>query len=150
MKNGKYALIMGVSLFLFSCGNDVKTEETDVKEPQEEHVHDSESIELDKGEKWVVVDEMMGYIKTMENHVNQFESLEEQDYYLLAKKLEDNLNLLTSNCTMTGQAHDELHKWLLPYIDMVGELANAETKEDEVVAYKAIQASFKTFNTYFK
>lgn len=141
---------MGVALFLFSCGNEGEKETKDSETPNEEHVHNSEAIELNDGEKWVVVEEMMGYIGTMESHINEYENATEKDYYLLAKKLEDNLNLLTSNCTMEGQAHDELHKWLLPYIDLVGELAEADNDEEAKAIYSKIQSSFKTFNTYFE
>ncbi|MBT6440096.1 MAG: hypothetical protein HOK72_10375 [Flavobacteriales bacterium] len=150
MRKINYVLMMGITLFLFSCGNDIEKDTANSNTTHEEHVHNSESIELNNGEKWIVVDEMMGHIKNMENDIKQFDEQKETDYGLLAEKLEDNIDLLTSNCTMEGKAHDELHKWLVPYIDLVGELSDAETKGEEIEAYKEIQSSVKTFNTYFK
>ena len=149
MKRYSYALVVGMVLVLTSCGNSTENEISNSDPIHEEHNHDDESIELDNGEKWKVVDEMMGHIRNMESDVIAFESQDEKDYQSLAVKLEDNIDLLTSNCTMKGQAHDELHKWLLPYIDMVSELTDA--KNDEAgETYHKIQVSFETFNTYFK
>lgn len=68
----------------------------------------------------------------------------------LAEKLQSNIELLTSNCTMEGQAHDELHKWLLPYIDMVNELSAAKDDTEASKQFVNIQISFTTFNQYFQ
>lgn len=150
MKKLSYVLIAGIAFVFASCGNNTEKDESNSDPIHEEHSHDDESIELDNGKKWIVVDEMMGHIRNMESDVALFESFEEKDYHSLAVKLEDNIDLLTSNCTMTGKAHDELHKWLLPYIDLVGELTDAKNDEEAGATYHKIQASFKTFNTYFK
>jgi hypothetical protein len=50
---------------------------------------------------------------------------------------------------MTGKAHDELHKWLLPYIDLVGELEVAENEAEAAEFFEEIEQSFHTFNEYF-
>lgn len=115
----------------------------------EEHHHDdSEEIVLNKGEKWLVDSNMMSFIRKMEKAVTTFDS-KKGDYESLSKTLQENLDQLTSNCTMTGQAHDELHKWLLPYIDLVDVLANAENDEQAKSALEDLVDSFETFNTYF-
>ncbi len=69
--------------------------------------------------------------------------------YLLATILAG-FDLLTSNCTMKGKAHDELHKWLLPYIDMVKELSEAKDETEASKLFENIQISFTTFNKYFQ
>ena len=58
----------------------------------------------------------------------------------------ENLDLLTSNCTMKGQAHDELHKWLLPYLDLVTDFSKDKSAEQ----FAEIQNAFTTFNQYFE
>ncbi|MFT7344275.1 MAG: hypothetical protein ACI9XP_000858 [Lentimonas sp.] len=147
MKKYSYAFFVGMALVLTSCGNSIENEASN--SIHEEHNHDDESIELDNGEKWKVLDEMMGHIRNMESDVIAFENQEEKDYQSLAIRLIDNIDLLTSNCTMTGQAHDELHKWLLPYIDIVSELTETKNNEAAGEIYQKIQVSFKTFNAYF-
>ncbi|MFT6923499.1 MAG: hypothetical protein ACJA1C_002514 [Crocinitomicaceae bacterium] len=151
MMKYNYTIVLGLALLFSSCANE-KDKETPKQNPvHSEHDHGTEeSIELNDGEKWVVVDEMMGHIKNMGTDIKQFEVQTNGDYNDLAVKLEGNLDLLTSSCTMTGKAHDELHKWLLPYIDLVKELSTAENDTEAEQAYKEIQSSFETFNTYFK
>ena len=93
---------------------------------------------------------MLVHIRNMENDINSFKNTSNSDYKELAKKLQSNLDLLTSNCTMKGQAHDELHKWLLPYIDLVNVFSKTTNKQELVVQFKKIQSSFLTFNQYFQ
>ena len=47
---------------------------------------------------------------------------------------------------MKGEAHDELHKWLVPYIELV----DAFSKEKSANQFIEIQHYFKTFNQYFQ
>lgn len=51
---------------------------------------------------------------------------------------------------MKGQAHDELHKWLLPYIDLVNLFSETKNKQELQAQLKKIQVSFLTFNQYFQ
>lgn len=142
------------SLLLYSCGNSTNEKsnnQTEVAE-QNNHHHDdeSEAIELNNGEKWKVDANMITHIRNMENDINHFANVEQKDFKSLAEKLQTNIDLLTSNCTMTGQAHDELHKWLLPYMNLVDELSVAEDKIEAEKQFQNIQSSFKTFNHYFQ
>mgnify|MGYP000249281138 FL=1 len=150
----KIILIPAIALFLFSCGNasNEKSEDLSEIETHDEHHHDheSEAIELNNGEKWTVDANMLTHIRTMENDVISFAKVEQKDYKSLSEKLQASIDLLTSNCTMTGQAHDELHKWLLPYMDLVEELSEAEDKIEAEKQFQEIQTSITTFNHYFQ
>ena len=150
----KIILIPAIALFLFSCGNasNEKSEDLSEIETHDEHHHDheSEAIELNNGEKWTVDANMLTHIRTMENDVISFAKVEQKDYKVLSEKLQASIDLLTSNCTMTGQAHDELHKWLLPYMDLVEELSEPEDKIEAEKQFQEIQTSITTFNHYFQ
>lgn len=144
---------LAICLALFSCNNSANEkskEQTEIVTHDDHHDHESEAIELNNGEKWKVVPEMLVHIRNMENDVISFAKDEQKDYQTLAHQLETNIDLLTSNCTMTGKAHDELHKWLLPYIDLVDELSEAKNETEAEKQFQSIQSSFKTFNQYFQ
>jgi hypothetical protein len=147
-------LISTISLFLFGCGNtsNEKSNEQTETAIHDEHHHDdeSEAIELNNGEKWKVDANMITHIRNMEKDINSFANAERKDYKSLAEKLQSNIDLLTSNCTMKGSAHDELHKWLLPYIDLVKELSDAKNQTEAAKQFRNIQTSFSTFNQYFQ
>ena len=150
----KIILIPAIALFLFSCGNasNEKSEDLSEIETHDEHHHDdeSEAIELNNGEKWQVNANMITHIRNMENDVVSYAKVEQKDYKSLSEKLQSNIDLLTSNCTMKGKAHDELHKWLLPYIDLVKELSEAKDETEASKHFENIQISFTTFNQYFQ
>ena len=159
MKN--ILFISALTLLITSCNNSsneadskVATEQTDNITASNEHEHStSESIELDHGAKWKVVPEMMQHIKNMETEVNQFYATPHSDikeYSALAKNLQKNLDLLTSNCTMEGKAHDELHKWLHPHMELIESLSNAENSETAQTLILELQKSFETYHKYFQ
>ncbi len=136
-----------------SCGNlsDQKSGEMKETDTIEEHNHltESGSLELNNGEKWKIIESMMVYIRKMESDVAAFDKSEQKDYPVLVEKLKANIVLLTSSCTMEGKAHDALHEWLVPYIDLVNLLSEAKDKKEADLIFAKIQNSFKEFNLYF-
>lgn len=147
-------LLTVISLFLFSCSNtsNKKSKQQTETVTHEEHQHNYEmqTIVLNNGEKWKIDSNMIVHIRNMENEVVACAKVEKKDYKSLAEKLQSTIDLLTSNCTMKGKAHDELHKWLLPYIDLVKELSEAKDDTKAAKQFKNIQTSFTTFNQYFQ
>jgi hypothetical protein len=126
-----------IVLFSISCGHSADPAIMD-------------TIVLNDGAKWVVDAPMMEEIKAMEDAVNSFKSQDVKDFEALAELLGGHIGSLTANCTMKGQGHDELHKWLVPFIGMVKNLSR-KTDESELVAeFAQIESSFATLNEYFQ
>lgn len=126
----------------------------DTTSTEADHHNHSESIILNNGEKWKVDEHMLRFIRTIETDVVKFSSFEGEkklpDYISLSAQIEMNLDSLTSNCTMTGQAHDELHKWLLPFLDLNDYFSSTETVDEADSLYTEIKTSFAEFNLYFE
>jgi hypothetical protein len=142
-----------ISLLSVRCTSSSKEsvkEEPNTHQQVGAHHHSSDEIELNNGEKWVVVPEMMECLKVMENEINTFSDGESNDYKQLSDNLLLNIDKLTSNCTMEGKAHDELHKWLLPYIELVNETVEKEKLEEQEEMLLQLKDSFKIFNQYFQ
>lgn len=151
-------VLMGIT---YGCNNPVKEDNSEISNTksipsskESEHQHkESDSIELNNGAKWKVVPEMMAHIRNMESDINRFveaKHIELKDFTLLGASLQKNIDLLTSNCTMEGKAHDELHKWLLPYINMVDKLNKSKNNDEALHTFEEIKASYKLFNIYFE
>ena len=133
-----------LSVFLLTSCNNKTNEEATVAIETETHQHlDTQAIQLNDGKKWKVDDHMMVHFRNMEKAVS---AADNENYQMLIDELASNINLLTSNCTMKGQGHDELHKWLLPFIENVKTFSNDKSKEN----FTIIQNSFATFNQYFE
>jgi hypothetical protein len=80
------------------------------------------SVQLDDGKKWKAnvetsqgVNKMMASVK--KTTAKKIKVLE--DYRQLGASLQKDFNGIFQNCTMTGEAHDQLHNFLLPMVDMV-------------------------------
>ncbi len=156
-----------VALFLMASFVSCKTEKKDTKknpsmeeiskektdkyeEEKHNHHHNDIKIELLNGEKWTVDKPMMHHIKNIKKDVMQFKGSNYEDYINLADKINTNLELLTSNCTMTGQAHDELHKWLVPFLEMSEKFSESKNLKDAQENYQGIKQSFKILDDNFK
>ena len=142
------------SLLIFSCNEEStvidNTEKNKEAESHEGHHHDEEEIVLNNGEKWTVNEDMMIHVQNMQRDINSFDPKSENDYEVLAKNIDKNIDLLTSSCTMKGQAHDELHKWLVPYIKLSEKFSESDSEQEFTENLEKIKTSFITFNTYFK
>jgi hypothetical protein len=150
----KSLMLLLFTAFFASCGNQNVHSDADHShsDHQKEHHHDPDEadLRLNNGEKWLVNSEMMVFVKSSENLVNRYDASGELDHRELAAKLNQNNNDLIENCTMDGEAHDELHKWLVPHLDLVEELMHTESEEEAKDIIHHLNLSFKTFNTYFK
>ncbi|MBK6447087.1 MAG: hypothetical protein IPF81_17825 [Bacteroidetes bacterium] len=105
---------------------------------------------MNNGEKWAVNTEMMVHVLSMENELNSFAGTGLSDYQGLAAKLQQYNDQIISSCTMKDKAHEELHKWLLPYIDSVKELSEAKDETTASAQLLKVKKSFAQFNEYFQ
>ncbi|HAV26693.1 MAG TPA: hypothetical protein DCX01_11000 [Bacteroidetes bacterium] len=133
MKNLIMVTIMSLALFTMSC-NDSSS-------------HKDVAIELNNGERWKVNAEMTPFILEAENILNEYS---DSDYEELAEQLEDQNKRLIKSCTMSGESHDELHKWLHPHMQLVKALDDAKNKEEAALIISDLKKSFQTYNTYFR
>ncbi|MDB2656538.1 hypothetical protein N9Y60_00635 [Crocinitomicaceae bacterium] len=140
MKNIITVILIGGALTIASCNTEPNADEP---------VPNTYDIELVDGKKWTVKPEMMQHIRNMESDINKESKTNNPDYKRLGELLDENIQLLTSNCTMTGKAHDELHKWLVPFIGLVEKLNEADSSQ-KASAFKTLQVSIKEFNYYFE
>lgn len=153
MKNNKLYLL-GLSLFtfgLFSCKNNT-TEAIQVDNQHTEIVTttNEEELMLNKGNKWQVSEAMKPYIQHGEMLVVEYINSGATDYQTLATQLKEQNSLLIKSCTMTGTAHDELHKWLHPHLDLVKELEVAPSTEQAQAIIKNLQVSYQTYSEFFE
>lgn len=147
--------ILGTIVAITSCNNqEPKSTEkqeqniTEAESPKEEHA--PIDIELNNGKKWKVNPEMMLHVRNSEGLVDSYINAPKKDHEALAKELNTTVGLLTKSCTMQGKSHDELHKWLHPYMGLIKDLGNAQNPEEADQIVTTIQASFVVFNQYFE
>ena len=134
MNPSKIIFSFTLLLSLTSCGSDSNTP----------------AIELNQGEKWKINAEMMPPLEASEKLILDFSASDNKNYQALAKKLKEKNQVLISSCTMKGKSHDELHKWLHPYIGLVDQLENANDTNEPNQVFLKVEQSFVIFNQYFQ
>lgn len=140
-----------LSTILMSCGNTSNEKSKEQTESQEEQHQDEEgeSIVLNNGEKWLVNDEMKPHILEAETVLNEYTKKGSNGFTTLATQLKEKNSGLIKSCTMKGESHDELHKWLYPHIQLIDSLAKAENVEDANAIINQLKSSFRTYHNYF-
>ena len=109
---------------------------------QHEHQHgekEAAHVQLNNGKKWQANPETTQGIRNMQSLLNRATDNTEK----LSAQLENEFSQIFKNCTMTGEAHDQLHNYLLPLKEQL-ENSNVDTQRSEIQAY------LNTYYNYFE
>ena len=145
MKNTilKLTLVLVIA-FSSSCRKDAK-QKTD-----ELHLHEQSGIELNDGKRWLANSETTEGIKNMVRIMNTFNEKEDiKAYATLTKSLKSEFSMVFEKCTMKGEAHNQLHNFLIPINDLFEPLASSNLKECQD-SYNKLNSHLKVYQTYFK
>ena len=111
--------------------------------------HDeSVKLELNKGQKWPVNNEMRPFITETETLLSTYKP-ENGDYKMLATNLNAANEKLVKSCTMTGVPHENLHAWLAPHMKEIGKLQKADNREDANKIVGELKESMDQYHQYF-
>ncbi len=127
----KKILLLLITLSIISCKNssEEKNEETKVTPKVEETVHTSEGDEvvLDNGNLWEANEDTTIGINKMIARLSSFTETENvAAYQSLKEGLETDFTELFQKCTMKGEAHNQLHNYLLPMIDLFDGIGSSD------------------------
>lgn len=145
-------------LFAYNCGGnseqnpigqknvDDTIQQTDsVKSNSEEE--EGGKVSLNNGVKWKANAETMKGISNMQQFVNNYlANISTANPDTLRVKLEKEFSSILEKCTMTGEAHQQLHYYLIPLkkkISLIKKLTNLENAKD-------IQLYLSEFEKYFQ
>jgi hypothetical protein len=137
------------AVFLCATTLSCSTQNEDKSTPEQvntEAVKTEDVLQLNNGEKWTVNPEMLVHISKMDSTISSFSESENGDIENLGVSLQENVDNLINSCTMEGDAHNELHKWLMPHIGLLKELKKSQ--DSELVS--ELNTSMEEFNTFFE
>ncbi len=95
-------------------------------------------------------EEMKPHVHEAKAILNQYTASQSEDYKTLAAQLKEKNSGLIKSCTMEGESHDELHKWLHPHMELIESLSKAESSKEASEIIADLQASFATYDQYFQ
>jgi hypothetical protein len=121
------------------------------KEKGEHEAHSDEGetagkLVLDNGNKWQANAATTEGIQKMLTLVNEYLNKGDTDSKKLGERLDKEFTTILQECTMTGEAHEQLHNFLLPLKAKIEKLE--ETNSVEFV--KEIQGYLNGYTQYFE
>jgi len=82
--------------------------------------------------------------------LNEHISNNSTDYKELVEQLKEKKSGLIKSCTMRGERHDELHKWVHRQIVLIEALSKAASVKEASETINNLQKSFITYHKYFQ
>lgn len=150
----KYLFLITIILFV-SCKQSEGKKPVPVIEQQEVSSEGShESIEgevtLNNRELWQANPETTEGIIKMKERMNSFNDFEKKEAYSTLKEgLETDFTELFQKCTMKGEAHNQLHNYLFPFIDLFDGLESSDLETCKK-SFKELNAHLNTYSNYFE
>ena len=139
----KNIFLISIITVLVACSPSSTQNET----PTQEH---NNSIKLNNGNRWIVNEEMKPFIENGITVLTTYISTNDTNFTQLAEELKNQNSKLISSCTMKGESHEELHKWLHPHLDLVKKLSQSANKKEADLIVKELEKSYQLYTQYFK
>ncbi len=150
----KLSIIIILSLLLFSCKKSEEKKPTLLIEQEISSEETHESIDgivtLNNGELWQANPETTQGILKMKERMNSFNDFEKKEAYVILKEgLETDFIELFQKCTMKGEAHNQLHNYLFPFIDLFDDLESSDLETCKK-NFKELNIHLDDYYSYFE
>ncbi|MBX7203795.1 MAG: hypothetical protein K1X81_00065 [Bacteroidia bacterium] len=155
----KTTFIFSFAVALFLAGGCSQTEQRQAAPARQEgdtlkqeHHHEAEAdaeqpvLTLNNGAKWAANKETTTGVMNMLQLVNEQLQQVAPDVHLIAAELDEQFNLIIKQCTMQGEAHEQLHHFLLPLRDRIARLKENGDKQQ----VEEIKGWLEEYTKYFE
>jgi len=145
---------LALAFLIASCGNQSEAnhdhaESEAAHEHSEAESHDDIGVSLDKGKRWSANPETTDGIANMIKIMNGFSDRESVVAYAeLNMNLQNEFALIFEKCTMTGEAHNQLHNYLIPIKDMFAGLISSDVNTCKST-YDKMAKQLAEYSNYF-
>ncbi len=143
------ALVLTYSCTPCSSGEHEEKENVHIKK-SDEHNSKAKNLVLNDGKPWETQVEMTNRVNNM---LNMLDSFSDKNNVVAYNELSGNLNqefdMIFKECTMTGEAHNQLHNFLIPVKDMLNDLSSSDIEKCKH-GYEQLKKHLAQYGTYFK
>lgn len=144
---------------LMACKNENKdlqqktittTEKTTTAPEENTEQISEETLRLNNGKRWEANIETTNCVKNMITTMNDFVALDNLEAYTeLAEKLKQEFAIIFEKCTMKGEAHNQLHHFLIPINKEFDKLSSSNVETCKA-SFNRLNDHLKTYSLYFK
>ena len=132
MKNSLFLLLFLSVLFQACTGN-----------------HQNSEVQTDNGKRWEANPETTDGVANMQAILSKYDkvALEPETQVNLKNELENEFQIIFKKCTMKGEAHNQLHNYLLPMKEMFNGIESdiPEEAEEAVIQLKQHLINYKNY-----
>lgn len=155
----KTLLVLLIATYAISCGNNTENNhdhddhdhEAEKAEPKhEEHVDSDFTLDLNNGILWsanIETTEGIGKMVVLMDSFSDTESIE--SYSKLSGDLNTTLNTILKECTMEGEAHDNLHTYLFPMFEMIAGIGSTDLETCKI-NFGKLETQLSEYPNYFE
>lgn len=150
-----FVLMLGFALWMMSCKSEGSASQAEQPATTQSSVdpaetHDESAVQLNQGQRWKANAETTMGITAMQKYITDLPSAATAETYTMLKEnLQSEFSQIFENCTMTGEAHNQLHNYLGPLKHLL-ESVDAGTSEENAKTVAAVQAHLSTYTQYFE
>lgn len=151
-KTTQLILAVAVVFFTISCKNtsENKPIQEQPQQTEEQHHNTVEELKLNNGNLWEANPETTEGINTMLQLMADFTEVENKEAYATLKQnLEAQFKNIITQCTMTGEAHDQLHVFIVPMKDLFNGLTSTDIEKSKE-HFNKLNAHLKEYKNYFE
>ena len=145
----KNLVIVFSSIVLIACGtkgNDVES----VKNTAAHSEEVEEGLSLDGGKKWIVNSETHEGMTQIKVILDNMDPLMVGDYNQVGEKCDEQTSYIISNCSMKGEAHNQLHHVLHPILDDIENLKKSTSVSHGKVAANSLEENISAYFAHFE
>lgn len=126
-----------------------QTEEKAKEKAKDVHKHADKALRLNDGKKWQANPETTEGIAAMSKLMIAFASNETGNYKSLKTDLEKEFQTIFKKCTMKGEAHNQLHNYLLPMKKLFGGL-DSDSPTAQKTTFEQLNKHLAVYAQYFE
>ena len=135
---------------LYACGSKHEHKNNQTSQTAKlTHQHTEQGLRLDNGKKWQANPATSEGIANMTKRMAAFVSNKSGNYRTLKADLEKEFQMILKKCTMKGEAHNQLHHYLLPMKKLFGNL-DSDSPTTQKATFKQLNKHLNTYTQYFE
>lgn len=139
-----FPLLLVLVLSLFSCYNEHQDHQ------QQKIDVNTNSVSLNNGKKWKANEATTTGINNMLEIIDQYENSRIEHQTAISDSLSLEFKTIFQKCTMKGEAHNQLHNYLLPIHKQLENLNKGDSQDEFNSRLKAIKIQLSTYNNFFE
>lgn len=138
------------SCFLMACSSSGAEESAVAAEANSVETEKEQGLMLNEGHKWQVPAPMYWLVQQQKDKLFEYQMAGDTTYLHFGNQLDSLCKELTKQCTMEGEAHNNLHEWLIPHWTIIDQINEAPSLAEAQEQVNLLNNSFNEFEEFFE